>query len=347
MASSPRSVLVGMTAGISLAVTLAASPARAQSEPAAADIITARALGQEGVWLADNGRCREALDRLKRAEALFHAPSTLARLGECQVELLKLVAGTENLNRVVRETLPSNAPSVFREAQERARKVLAEARPRIATLRIGVTNATGEGSVVVKIDGEIVPVAGLGTNRPADPGEHVVEVSAPGYKVATARVSLAEGASETVTLTMVADATPAPVPSSAPGAEVTSPRPRSRAPAYVALGLGLAGLGVGGVFGALALGKKDELEGLCASKQCPEAEARSVIESGRRSATVSTVGFAAGIVGVALGSVLLIAAPSGGAASATAGASPLRVRLLGASVEPALDPRRVGLVGTF
>src|SRR5579863_3207148 len=118
-----------------LSVTGAAS---AQEEPAAADVGAARALGQEGVKLADGGNCPDAIDRLQRAEKLFHAPTTLERLGECQVQTGKLVDGTENLNKVVREVLATNAPQAFRDAQDRAKKTLADAKPKIAKLKIAV-----------------------------------------------------------------------------------------------------------------------------------------------------------------------------------------------------------------
>ena len=52
----------------------------------------------------------EAIEKLKRAEALHHAPTILGRLGECQVNVGEVVEGTENLNLVVREPLAETAP---------------------------------------------------------------------------------------------------------------------------------------------------------------------------------------------------------------------------------------------
>ena len=80
----------------------------------------ARALGIEGMKLADSGKCEDAIDRLSRSEQLHHAPSVLERLGECQVATGKYVDGTESLQRVVREELPPNAPAVFVAAKARA-----------------------------------------------------------------------------------------------------------------------------------------------------------------------------------------------------------------------------------
>src|SRR6516162_7627595 len=72
-------------------------------DPSPADVNAARELGKEGIKLADSGKCDQAIDRFTRAEKLYHAPSVLERLGECQVKTGKLVAGTESLQRVVHE----------------------------------------------------------------------------------------------------------------------------------------------------------------------------------------------------------------------------------------------------
>src|SRR5450432_1100557 len=80
------------------------------AEDSAENTAAARTLGSEGVQLADAGKCPEAIERLTRAEALHHAPTILGRLGECQVNVGSVVEGTENLNRVVREQLPADAP---------------------------------------------------------------------------------------------------------------------------------------------------------------------------------------------------------------------------------------------
>jgi hypothetical protein len=333
-----------------------AMPAGAQEEPSAADMGAARALGQEGVKLAEAGNCEEAVDKLSRAEKIFHAPTTLARLGECQVQLGKVVEGTENLNRVSRENLAPTAPAAFREAQERARKVLADAKPRIAKLKIAVAAPAGV-QFVVKLDGEPVPAANLNTNRPTDPGEHVVEASAPGYKNATAKVRLADGALDSVALTLEVDPNAPKTPLVAPTAPGTAPGapppegtgPRNRLPAYVALGVGAVGLGVGAIFGIVALGKKSDLDSACSNKVCPSASQQDTIDSGKTFGTISTVGFVVGVVGAGVGTVLLLTGGSSSASSSSAASatSPLRVKLGSARIEPAVSTDRVGFVGSF
>jgi hypothetical protein len=328
-------------------------------------VCAARSLGQEGVKLADANYCQEAVDSLARAEKIFHAPTTLGRLGECQVMLGKLVEGTENLNRVSREALAPNAPAAFTQAQERARRVLAEAKPKIAKLKIAVA-APPDAKLSVTVDGVPVPLANLNTNRPIDPGEHVVEATAPGFLKATAKVKLAEAGVDSIALTLEADpnapkAAPvvAPVPAApvAPAAQSQPNQPPSnadttphdnRVPAYIAFGVGAVGLGVGAVFGILALGKKSDLDSACKDKVCPSAAQQDTIDSGKKLGAVSTVGFVVGIAGAGVGGVLLL---SGSSASATSGPAatqnPLRVKVGSARVEPILSFDRAGVAGTF
>jgi hypothetical protein len=189
--------------------------------PSAADIAAARGLAREGLQLAEEGKCEAAVDKLGRAEALFHAPTTLGRLGECQVALGKLVAGTEALQRVVREELPPRASRAFRAAQERARKVLAQALARVPALVIEVRAPQGV-TPEVRIDGELVAPALFGVARPTDPGAHVIEASDACCRRASARVVLAEGVRETVRLELealpppqVPPSPPIPIPSAA------------------------------------------------------------------------------------------------------------------------------------
>jgi hypothetical protein len=330
----------------------AQAPDTVPKEPSAADLGAARALGQEGVKLADAGNCADAVERLQRAERIFHAPTTLARLGECQVQLGKLVEGTENLNRAVREVLPLTAPQAFREAQERAKKVIAEAKPKIAKLKIAVA-APPEAKVVVTIDGEPVPLATLNTNRPTDPGAHVVEASAPDFLKATQTITLSEGGVDSVALTLEPDPN-APKPEKVAAPKATEPAPvapspappvggaPSRVPAYAALGAGVVGVGVGAVFGLLALGKKGDLDAACVGKVCPSAQ-QDNLDGLKTQSTVSTVGFVVGGVGLAVGG-FLFATSGPSSASARASAS---VRRRGPSVEASVGPGSVGLSGRF
>jgi hypothetical protein len=299
-----------------LSTLLVAISGRAD-EPSAADIAAARAIGAEGVKLADAGHCDEALDKLARSEAMYHSMVALVRLGECQVELGKLVDGTENLNKAVREPLPPGAPAAAVAAQERAKKTLDAAKPRVAKLKIAVSAPAGT-PMMVKLDGQVVPVANLGMNRPTDPGAHTIEASAPGYLTATGKVTLAEGATDSIALTLEVDpnapkeASPpsdknASAHSSPQSVEAPPPGPEpNRLPAYVLLGVGGVGLVVGTIGGIVALGKKSDLDSACSgNKVCPTS-AQGIRDSASSAGTVSTVGFVVGAIGLMAGATLYV-----------------------------------------
>ncbi len=331
----PRPCRLAGILGLSLASLLAASSARAD-DAAAGDVAAARELGIAGVKLADAGNCAEAIDKLARSEKMYHAPSILERLGECQVQTGKVVEGTENLNRVVRENLPPTAPPVFLAAQERARQALAEAKPKIAKLKIAVAAPPGA-DFAVTIDGTPVPNANLNVDRPVDPGPHVVEVTGNGFKKASSKVSLGPGAVDSVAITLERDPNAKKEPP--PGDDRTAlpareERGGSKVPAIVAFGVGGAGIVTGVVFGVLAAGKRSDLDDACPNKVCPSSQ-ESKLDSAKAFGWVSTIGFGVGIVGAAVGTVLLF----------TGGKTEASVR--GVRVQPTLGLGSAGLTGSF
>lgn len=340
-----RALLVALALG-------APRPALAQQEPSAAEVSAARALFLDGLKLADAGRCADAVEKFERAERLHHALTIAARLGECQVELGKLVQGTETLLRVARERLPANAPHAFVAAQARAQKVLDAALPKVAKLKISLKGVP-EANAAIVLDGEPVPSALLDTFRPTDPGAHAIEASAPGFLKENARVTLGDGDSQAVTLTLRPDPnapkTP-PVAASAgaaatpaasggaptdPAAEVRGP---NRLPAYVAFGVGAVGLTAGVVFGLSAVSQRSKLNDVCPERgDCPAAS-RDDIDAMSRSATFSSIGFGVGVLGLGAGAALWLLShkPEPAPASATG----LRLRAWA-------GPGSLGLSGTF
>jgi PEGA domain len=327
-------------------VLVAASASAQTASPE--DIAAARSLGTDGTRLADSGDCNAAIPKLEAAEKLYHAPTTLDRLGECQISVGRLVAGTESLNRVMREPLAPNAPAAFVAAKKRAEQALQAATPRIGNLKVHVDGASPD-KVTVTVDGVAVSSALLDADRPTDPGNHEVGASAPGYKASNAVVTVREGAESTVSLKLEVDPTAvAPPPPPAPGAgaatsvavsTTTSPSGpnTTRTIAYVAFGAGGVGLALGAVFGVLALGNKSSLDNACTNKVCPSSSQSDINAIGTNS-TVSTIGFVLGVAGVATGVILLVASHKN---EATASAPPRP------HIEPWIGLGSAGVGGTF
>jgi hypothetical protein len=285
----------------------------AQEPVAAADVAAARELGLAGLRLADSGSCQEAIDKLARSELMHHAPTVLGRLGECQVQVGKIVEGTENLNRVAREVLAPNAPAAFVAAQERAKLALTDAKPKIARLKIAVLAPPGA-EFAVTLDSAPIPIANLNMDRPVDPGSHLVSVTGAGYKPSSARVSLAPGSADSVALTLERDPASASkepaARSTANAATATSEKEPgtsggANVPAIVALSIGGAGLVAGAVFGVSASSKNSDLDKSCPEQVCPTSK-QSTLDSAKAMGWGSTVGFGIGIVSTAIGVVLLL-----------------------------------------
>ena len=308
----------------------------------AANTASARALGIEGVTLADAGNCALAIEKLERAEKLHHAPTTAGRLGECEIERGHLVAGTEILQRIVREPLPPNAHPAFGAAVTRAQKVLDKTLPRVATLRLSV-KAPPNAKITVTIDGEAVPDAVVDGIRRIDPGEHAVEVTAPGFFPASETTRLEDGQTKSVAFELRADPNaPPPAAETRDGglrSSTAAPEARggSKVPAVVAFGLGAVGLGLGIYGGLTVANKSSDLNGACdANRVCPTGS-RADIDSAKSWATISTVGFIAAGAGLLTGTVLLFTS------SGSASTSPQQ----GVRVRPSVGAASVGLNGVF
>jgi hypothetical protein len=278
-----------------LALVLFANTALADD---AADTATARALGIEGVTLADAGKCKEAIEKLERAEKLHHAPTTATRLAECEIETGKLVRGTERLQRVVHERLPPNAPPVFVAATTRASTLLAATLPRIATLRISVSPAPAS-EISLTIDDEPASDAILDSDRHIDPGVHEIKVHAPGFMPETHSATLAEGETKSLIIELRRDAgTPLP--------HATHDDEPSKVPAILAFGIGAAGLGVGVYAATVADQKSKILEQRCDPNHVCAPELHPALDEAKKWATISTVGFITAGAGVTTAVVLLL-----------------------------------------
>ena len=168
----------------------------------AADKATAREVATEGIKLYEAGQYADALDRLKRAQALYDAPVHLLYIARAEANLGQLVDASENYRLLERYSLPKSAPPAWVAAIEDGGKELAALEPRIPKLRIA-SDPPSLNEPSLTIDGAAVSAAVIGISRPADPGQHHIELSAPGYSSAQADLELSEGESKEITLKLV------------------------------------------------------------------------------------------------------------------------------------------------
>lgn len=163
--------------------------ARAQDPETTA---SARALFDEGVTLADRGEWETAADRFRRSQALRPSPVVAFNLARADVQIGRLVEASELLRPITRD---DGAQPRLRDA---ASALLTEITPRIARLRVELSGDRRDATIAV--DGRPLPDAAIGVDRPTDPGDRVITATRGDAEIASARVTLAPGASESVSL---------------------------------------------------------------------------------------------------------------------------------------------------
>jgi len=305
----------------------------ARDRPDATTVAAARALAVQGVKLARAGQCAEAIDKLERAEQLHHAAVVAAQLGDCYVQVGRLVEGSEMFRAVLREPEPAGASESVHAAYAQASRGLAFTKPLIGALVLRV-NGPAPDVVSVTVDGKAVPAALLGAPRLTDPGECVVQAQAPGFASAEQRVRLEPGQTREVVLTL-ANVAPAevvvPVVAAAPkvseaakeerssstGQELSAPGGANVTPidqdhgrnkriaAYVMWGVGGVALAAGGAFGYLALDGKKQLDDACVGSACPTSE-RGRLDDTKLFGNISTAAFVLGGAAIITGTVLYV-----------------------------------------
>lgn len=347
------------------------SLAEAQSDEQRA---AARSLATEGATAFQEGRFKEAVDFFGKAESLMHAPPHLLFLARAHVKLGQLVRAREAYLKIVKETLPANAPKAFRDAQASAETEVREIEPKIASLTIRVEGAEGATDLAVMVDGVALPNVLIGLAQPIDPGTHRIEAGATGFRAPSEPVTLTDGEKKSVVLKLESApgaaplvAAPAPAGAAAPAPAATTPAPAAatqpagsptsdagatdessggglRIGSYVAFGVGAIGLAGGTLFTVQSMGKRKDADETFAACQaevggCRTGDPRStqtddLDREADSKQTLGIVGFAVGGVGVAAGVTLLLL--SSGASDENK-----------AGVEPFIGLGTAGLRGRF
>lgn len=305
---------------LALALALWSAPALAED-----DKDKARALAQEAGDLLEAKRYDDALDRARKAEALYHAPIHLLMIGEAQEALGHLAEAMATYERLAAEPLPSSAPLLFRKAQDSARARLRELGGRTPSLLVRVSGALPS-QVTAKLDGQPLDVAS-GVALRLDPGAHKVEISAEGRAPFTRTITLPEkGGVVVLEAPLAPRAEAGEAPQKAPAAK------GSILPGVVTLGAGGALLLVGAVTGGISLSRTGALKDRCPDNRCSPSD-QPDIDAARSMATTSNVTFTLGGLAAAAGAVLLLWRPGGAPSSA--------------QVRPWIGAGSAGVAGSF
>ncbi|MDB4996277.1 MAG: hypothetical protein JWM74_3709, partial [Myxococcaceae bacterium] len=238
--------------GLGLAGLLLTSAAHAQS---------ADELFQQGVQLFARGETKVACDKFAASYKLDPAPGTLYNLAGCHEKDGRLGLARQEFRELVERATQAGKADKAEVARQRAEAIESHL-PKIA-----LTFGAGANATEIVVDGQ--PLAKEAWQKPivAEAGAHTVDFKAPGKTPATRKVTTAGEASTALEVPTLVDANaPATPPPPPPTSDTLKhdhveppPEPASgggtRTLGFIVGGAGIAVLGVGTVFGIMALGQ--------------------------------------------------------------------------------------------
>jgi hypothetical protein len=281
-----------------------ARPGRADSS--GKNPVAAQALYDEARKLVDAGNLEAACPKFKASYELDPGGGTLLNLADCYEKQGKVALAWTTF----KEALVMAQRDGRNERIDFANQHIAKLEARLAHLNVSVASDVRVEGMTIQVDGSPLAEAAWGVALPVDPGKHVVRVDAPGKRPFEATVDAAAGSAEAkLTVPALADASSqgaGAVESGGVMASATTPSSgSSRTLGWVVGGVGVVGLGVGGFFGLRAVSRWNDRNDAC-KPTCTQTAKDAGDEAGT-AATISTIGFGVGLVGVGVGAYLLLA----------------------------------------
>lgn len=284
-----------------LAIALAATSASASFRAAAQDAPRAEVLFQEARALVEKGRYAEACPKLQESQRLDPAVGTLFNLADCYEH----VEQTATAYFLFREVASIARSAGKFERDKSARERMAKLEPRLARFKI-VVKADAPGLEVL-IDGTLIERARWSEPMPVDPGPHRIAARAPDRIAYKADAEAIAAQTTELEIPELVDPTP-----KKPLVVVAAPKPSRVVPVTIGA-IGLVGVGVGAVFGGLALGSKSDAQRDCPKEiysfRCPTEDGARAWNDATDQGNVSTVAFIVGGVALATAAALWIIAP--------------------------------------
>ncbi len=299
------------------------------------------ALYQAATRLLEAGRIAEACAMLEQGRTLDPtALNLLLRLGECLARTGRTAGAWNVFSETAAIAKSAGDPRAARAA------ALAEAlEPRLSRMAIAVPPGSAAPGLEIRRNGVLLLPSQWGQALPVDPGTHTIEAQAPGRKRwSVVRVVPPDGAGVVIELPLLAQEPPPRALADAPRGPRTQASPvlplddrggdvgAGRAQRVIALatgGAGLVVLGLGAVFGAEAIARRDASnQGHCDARSRCDAVGVALREDAQKAGTASTIAFSTGTAALLAAGLLLWTAPPSAAgppsrrATATAAAGP-------------------------
>jgi hypothetical protein len=283
------------------------------------DRAAADALFDDGKQLVEAGRVAEACARFEASMAVAPRLGSQLNLADCYERLGKTASAWLAFGE---------AAALARRLADRrwtyARTRQAALKHRLSRLVIAIGPGIAPAELAVTRDGARVPPEAYGVEVPVDPGEHVIEATAPARQPWSIRITVSRpGEVATVAIPELAPAPAPPPPPPAPpiSAPVPPPSPVPVAPAgdrpgrrltpaaWIAAGIGVAGLGAGAYFGLSAAAEWRQASPGCDQTYRCIPEAFAAGERAHRDRALSTAGFAVAGAALVTGVVLYLQSP--------------------------------------
>jgi tetratricopeptide (TPR) repeat protein len=281
---------------------------------ASADPATAEALFREGRTLLDKGNIDQACVKLGESQAQDASSGTLLNLALCHERQGKLATAWAEYAAAARLSNAQGRPERAEVANRRA----AELDPRLARIVINA-EAPLPPDLRIKRGTETVGLGTLGTTVPVDAGTHLVSASAAGYRSWSMPLTVVDGETKTVEVPALEPETPIEPTATEPARAVfdrpTAPREsdtRGGTPStgWWIGGVGVVALGIGAGFGLASLASYSSAEKQCPTKRDCSSDAQTARNRAETQAWVADVALGLGLVGVALGTYVILTSKS-------------------------------------
>lgn len=317
-----RLLPIAVAGSLALASFGVAGASRAQGAPAppAQDGNAAVAFAKEGRAAFDASRWDEAYDLFAKAQAAASSPVFELYMARSRRNAKKLIDARSIYLGVTRRTIAADAPASWQQAVVDAQAELAVLIGQIPSVVVDASKSPP--GTTLRVDARPVRP---GETVDVDPGEHVVVATHDG-RSSEKRVTLSPGQRGVrVEIGEGAASSASPASPSTPPDDGKGNSSGSIVPGVIGLAVGGVGLGLGGLFGALALGADGDVTTACPENRCDDetelASAKDDQSSSQGLADVSTVMFVVGGVAAATGVVLLVIRPGGGSGAESTGSS--------------------------
>jgi hypothetical protein len=316
MSSTPATRL-GPLARTALAAMCVARSAWAQPTPVSSDAANADSLFSEAKQLMSGGDYLSACPKLAESYRLDPGTGTLTALAVCHQHIGRTATAWNEFGEVA-----SSAQRQGRADREAfARQQIAALEPLLSRLTIQVSAGTALiAKLQVRRDGVVIARPAWSVAVPVDPGDHLIEATAPDREPWSDHVIVEANADrkEIVVPPLVnAAATSVPVrPPPSPGTSTASPPPTSplapstmRVVGLVAGGAGIVSLAIGSYFGAAAISNSGDARKLCPSSPCNNLNGVSENNDAKSDALISDITIVGGVAALGTGVFLFLTSP--------------------------------------